>query len=112
MEGLTFEQLPAAVTNLTKEISEIKTLLLLKVEHQNNEKSDEWLDLNTLVKYDPAKRGKSTWYSKISRGEVPYHKKGKKVFFLKSEIDNWLKSGRKLTNDEVDAAADKYFAKK
>ena len=68
MEGLTFEQLPAAVTNLTKEISEIKTLLLLKVEHQNNEKSDEWLDLNTLVKYDPAKRGKSTWYSKISRG--------------------------------------------
>ncbi|MDR1342763.1 MAG: helix-turn-helix domain-containing protein [Prevotellaceae bacterium] len=28
---------------------------------------------------------------------IPYHKKGKKLMFLKSEIDNWLKEGRRKT---------------
>ncbi len=29
--------------------------------------------------------------------DTPHHKRGKKLYFLKSEIDAWLKSGRKNT---------------
>jgi len=33
-----------------------------------------------------------TIYSKISKGELPYMKKGKRVYFLKSEIISHLRS--------------------
>ena len=29
------------------------------------EQPEQWLDLNELIKYDPEKRTKPTWYSKI-----------------------------------------------
>lgn len=73
---------------------------------------EQWLDLNELIKYDPEKRTKPTWYSKISKGEVPYHKRGKKVYFLKSEIDNWLKSGKQKSKEEIEQEAENYLSNK
>jgi len=72
----------------------------------------KWLDLNELIEYDPEKRTKPTWYSKVSKGEVPFHKKGKKLYFLKSEIDEWLKSGKRKTNAEIDQEAEAYLSNK
>ncbi len=109
MENLTFDQLPKAVITLTKEVSELKRFLLEKQEQSTNEQPDRWLDLNDLIKYDPEKRTKSTWYSKISKGEVPYHKRFKKVYFLKSEIDNWLKKGKCKSNTDIELEAYQYF---
>ncbi len=57
-ENLTFNDLPQAVTMLTKEVSELKRLLIEKQEHQNIEQPDQWFNLDELIKYDPAKRTK------------------------------------------------------
>ena len=70
---------------------------------------DKWFGLDDLIKYDPARRKKATWYSIVSRGEVPYHKNGKNLVFLKSEIDEWLKSGKRLSNSEIEAEAENYL---
>jgi excisionase family DNA binding protein len=70
---------------------------------------EQWLDLNDLIQYDPEKRTKPTWYSKISRNEVPHYKRGKKVYFLKSEIDEWLKQGKCKSNAEIEAEAKAYL---
>lgn len=110
MKNLTFDQLPKAVTMLTKEVSELKSLLLEKQEQTSTVRPEHWFDLNDLIKYDPEKRTKPTWYSKISRGEVPYHKRGKKVYFLKSEIDEWLKAGKRKSNAEIEAEAEAYLS--
>lgn len=74
------------------------------------EQPEQWLDLNDLIKYDPEKRTKSTWYSKISRNELPYYKRGKKIYFLKSEIDEWLKQGKCKSNAEIDAESEAYLS--
>ena len=111
-ENLTFDQLPKAVTMLTKEVSELKHLLINEQEQKSTEQPEKWLDLNELIKYDPEKRTKPTWYSKISKGEVPYHKRGKKVYFLKSEIDAWLKAGKCKSNAEIEAEAEEYLSNK
>ena len=74
--------------------------------------TEQWFALNELIKYDPEKRTKPTWYSKISKGEIPYHKRGKKVYFLKSEIDNWLKSGKQKSRKEIEAEAEDYLFNK
>lgn len=77
--------------------------LLIDLKHSKKKPQDEdqWFDLNELVAYDPEKRTKATFYRYVHDNEIPYHKRGKKLTFLKSEIDAWLKLGRKKTLDEV-----------
>lgn len=110
-EGLTLETLPKAFTHLTNEVSEIKRLLLEK----SNEKPTEidcWLNLTELCQYHPDKPTKPTVYGWVQAGTIPVHKGGKKLRFLKSEIDNWLKQGRKKTLAEIAGEAENYLTKK
>lgn len=111
-EGLviTFEQLPNAVCRLFYEIEDIKQLVLLL--NKNNLKKDNWLNLDELINYLPEKPAKATVYTWVSNQLIPFHKKGKKLFFLESEIDNWLKEGRRKTALELEEQANSYIASK
>lgn len=111
-EKITFDQLPFEVAILKKGQEEIKNSLLNLQQKSSTHKQDEWLNLDDLLNYDPANRTKATWYSKISRGEVPYHKNGKNVVFLKSEIDDWLKAGKRKSNAEIQKEAEAYLSNK
>jgi excisionase family DNA binding protein len=106
-EGLTLETLPKAFTLLSNEVSEIKRLLLEKSSEQPTE-TDRWFDLNELCIYHPDKPSKPTVYGWVNAGIIPVHKGGKKLRFLKSEIDNWLKQGRKKTLAETANEAETY----
>ncbi len=110
-EGLTLETLPKAFTQLSNEVSEIKRLLLEKSNEQPTE-TDRWFDLNELCQYHPDKPSKPTVYGWVNAGIIPVHKGGKKLRFLKSEIDNWLKQGKKKTLAEIASEADTYLKKK
>ena len=111
MENLTLETLPKAFTQLTNEVSEIKRLLLEKSNEQPTE-TDRWFDLNELCIYHPDKPTKPTVYGWVNAGIIPVHKGGKKLRFLKSEIDNWLKQGRKKTNAKLSNEVHQYLIKK
>lgn len=45
-----------------------------------------------------------TIYGLVHRNKIPYHKPGKKLYFLKSEIIEWVTNGRKKpkVSDKVD----------
>ena len=108
---MTFEQLPKAFEHLTNEVSEIKRLLLEKSNEQPDE-LDRWFDLTEFCNYHPDKPSKPTVYGWVNAGIVPVHKSGKKLRFLKSEIDNWLRQGRKKTLVETASEADTYLLTK
>jgi hypothetical protein len=108
---LTHDTLPQGVTTLLKELREFKNLFIQKQEHTPTEQPEKWLDLNDLILYDPENRTKPTWYSKISRNEVPHYKRGKKLYFLKSEIDEWLRQGKCKSNVEIEQEAEAYLTK-
>jgi excisionase family DNA binding protein len=110
-EGLTLETLPKAFTLLSNEVSEIKRLLLERSKEQPTE-TDRWFDLNQLCIYHPDKPSKPTVYGWVNAGIVPVHKGGKKLRFLKSEIDNWLRQGKKKIFAETASEADSYLKKK
>ena len=110
-QGLTLETLPKAFTLLSNEVSEIKRLLLESSSHQPTE-ADRWFDLNELCSYHPDKPSKPTVYGWVNAGRVPVHKGGKKLRFLKSEIDLWLKQGRKKTLAETAHQAEQYLKAK
>lgn len=52
--------------------------------------TDKWLSICDLIDYLPDKTARATIYGWVSQGLIPYHKYGKKLTFLKSEIDEWL----------------------
>jgi len=52
---------------------------------------------------------KATIYSKTSRKELPFIKRGKKLYFIEKEIIEYLKGGKILSNDEVDEISKKYI---
>ena len=105
---IRFDDLPRAITDLTKEVGELKSLLTQK--QKTDDQTDQWLDLNELIEYDPEKRTKQTWYSKLHKNEVPHYKRDKKVYFLKSEIDEWLKEGKRKSNAELEQEAEMYLS--
>ncbi len=55
-----------------------------------------------------------TLYTKNSKGELPSCKPvgTKKLFFLKSDLENYVKQGRRKTKLEIEAEATEFFNKK
>ena len=53
-----------------------------------------------------------TIYSLVSHRKIPFSKNGKKLMFLKSELLQWVKSGRKATHAELEVLAQKFSRKK
>ncbi len=50
-----------------------------------------------------------TIYSKVSKGELPVSKIGGRLYFFRSDLMAYLKSGRKKSNAEIDAEAESYL---
>lgn len=107
---ITFEQLPAAFTQLFSKVENIERLLQSKVAPQPE--TDQWFDLSELCNYLPDKPAKATVYGWIHTSLIPCHKGKKKLRFLKSEIDTWLMQGRKKTLSEIAGETDQHLTSK
>ena len=105
---ISFNDVPKAVAHLINKVEKIETLLSTK--QPQAEEADRWLNLDDLCKYHPDHPAKPTVYAWIGQRSIPYHKKGKKLMFLKSEIDSWLKEGRRKTAAEIQAEAEIFAA--
>lgn len=97
METITFDQLPQAVTKIQEKLDSIEQLLISRQEQSPEHeelmpitKAAEFLDLAV-----------PTVYSKVCRKEIPVNKRGKRLYFYRSELTEWIKSGRKKTADEI-----------
>ena len=108
--ALTFEQVPAAMTHIFNKLDAIEKLLHTSSGSQQD--SDIWFNLKELCEYLPDKPKEQTVYGWTHRGIIPFHKDLKKCRFLKSEIDLWLKSGRRKTQTEIAAEASLYIERK
>lgn len=58
------------------------------------------VDLDGLIKARPFIGSRSTIYKKVSRGEIPHSKSGKRLIFDLNIIDEWLLSNSIKTNLE------------
>jgi excisionase family DNA binding protein len=97
--NVTFEQLPNVVARLFQKVSNIESLLLETSTNPEPEKEQ----LTAWEACQLLNIRMSTLYSKCSRKELPYHKPDgtKKLMFKRSELMEYLNSGRVRTADEV-----------
>ena len=54
----------------------------------------ELLSVEDAAKY--LNLAKQTLYGFTSKGVIPYLKKGKKLYFKRSELDKWINEGKKI----------------
>jgi excisionase family DNA binding protein len=79
------------------------------IQKVQKESENTWFDLNELCTYLPDKPAKPTVYAWVNQGIIPYHKGGKKLRFLKSEIDEWLRQGKQVTKSETNKGMDQFL---
>jgi len=53
-----------------------------------------------------------TLYGKVHAREIPFSKKGKRLYFSKAELSDWVKAGRKKTQAEISEEAQDLLTRK
>ena len=100
----TFDSLPNMVYELKEKMDYFTSIVesLKPVKEQNKlltiEEAAELLDLKV-----------STIYSKVNKNELPFMKKGKKLYFFKNELLSYVKSGRIPSIEEMNDIANNYI---
>lgn len=105
MQTITFEQLPQAVSELHDKLSNIEQLL--RAGSLQPPQEDELLTILGASKF--LNLSTQTVYGKVSRKEIPVNKQGKRLYFYRSELVDWIKSGRKKTVSEIREEAEQAF---
>ena len=101
-----FEIIEQRLKNIENQLSELvemtKAPILKGV-------SEEIMTVEQLSDYLTIAR--QTIYEKCSKKEIPYFKAGKRLYFKKSVINDWINSGRRYTTDELMQQAEEWTRK-
>jgi hypothetical protein len=101
MEHITFETLPQAVALLLQEVQNLKTQL----SSGNREIEDKPFSADQAA--DFLDTTKNSVYSLFSRGLISGFKRGKRIYFLKSDLLDYIKSGKRKTYKQLSEEARK-----
>ena len=99
--NITFEDLPKAMSWMMDKLNKLDS----KIDSLNNipqvRPVDQWMNLKELCEYLPSHPAEQTVYGWTSCHQIPFHKRGKRIMFLKSEIDAWLHDGKRKSQKEL-----------
>ncbi|MFC2121795.1 helix-turn-helix domain-containing protein [Bacteroidota bacterium] len=109
MKNLTFNDIPEAMTQLFYKVENIERLLLEKSKESQSETNDI-LTVELCAKF--LHLAKPTIYGLISRRELPVLKRGKRCYFKKVDILEYLEAGRQKTYAEISREADEYLVRR
>jgi len=107
---ISFNDMPKALAYLISKVEKLETLLSSVTSEQPE--SDKWFNIQELCEFLPDKPARQTVYGWIGQRLIPYHKKGKKLQFLKSEIEAWLIGDKRKSVAELHAEAAAFVANK
>ena len=75
---------------------------------EQNLLTKDYLDIKETSKY--IRLSESALYKMTSRNEIPFYKPGgKKIFFKRSELHNWIESGKMESDNELEDNIENYL---
>lgn len=97
MKAFTFDQIPIMMKKLFDKLEHLEKLV--ERISPTLENKDELLNVQEASKL--LNLSVSTIYSKVCRREIPVNKKGKRIYFCRNELLEWIRSGRVKTYAEI-----------
>lgn len=111
-KDIKFEDMPKAMSWMMNKLAELHS----KIDGLNNisqpTKGEQWMNLKELCDYLPSHPATQTVYGWTSCHQIPFHKKGKRIMFLKSEIDAWLHDSKIKSHMELQQEAEQFVRSK
>ena len=102
---LSFDDLPNEVHILNLKMDKI----LLSIESSKPKKQkNKFLTVQEAANF--LNLTKPTVYSKVSKGELPHMKKGKRLYFSLEELVDHIKSGKVKSISEIENGVDDYLS--
>lgn len=98
-------------------LHELETLIQNSVRKVLNEQTPKGNEsANDILSVEQAgaflNLAKQTIYGFTLKNEIPFFKRGKKLYFRKSELEQWLTQGKQKTLKEIQQDAKDYINKK
>ena len=109
----TFDMIPTLMANLLEDNKILSAKLddiskKISAVNKSSKDDDRRMDVTEAQKYIPGHPAVQTIYGWTSNNMIPYHKVGKRIYFIKSELDAWLlKEGHK-SQDDLRREAEEY----
>lgn len=104
---------PIDPEKLINDISERVTANILRAvrnEHTPTDHPEQLLTIQETAEF--LSLTVPTIYSKVSKRELPFMKRGKRLYFSRTELMEYLKDGRQKTNAEIEQEAEAYLSGK
>lgn len=97
-----FELILERLDRIEKEIEKLSTNDPLAI-------ANDPMDIKALSAY--IKTSPSAIYKFTSKGSIPHYKNGKRLYFKREEINEWIFSTKVNTAYDIDKAANEYIRK-
>jgi excisionase family DNA binding protein len=108
-ENLTFNDLPKAVAEMYEKMSTLESLMHQHLNRPSEEKVEKLMSIKEASKF--LNLSVPTIYSKVSKDEIPYMKRGKRLYFSNKELMDYLKAGRNKSVVQIEKEAESYLSK-
>ena len=102
MEPFNFNELPEVVRQLFEKVERIE--LILEKFEPKQDAENELLNIEEAAEF--LKVSVAAIYTKVSRQEIPFSKPGKRLYFNRSELKEWVRLGKRKTVSELAKTAD------
>ncbi|MES2277946.1 MAG: helix-turn-helix domain-containing protein [Bacteroidota bacterium] len=97
MEPFNFNELPEVVRQLFEKVERIEMLMARLEPKEPNE--NEILNIEEAAEFLKVSVG--ALYTKVSRQEIPYSKPGKRLYFNRIDLKEWVRLGKRKTINEL-----------
>lgn len=109
----TFEMIPMLMANLLEDNKILSAKLdainrKISASVGNSKDDDQRMDVTEAQKYIPGHPDVQTIYGWTSNNMIPYHKVGKRIYFVKSELDAWLSKEQHKSQEDLRKEAEEY----
>jgi excisionase family DNA binding protein len=95
-----FESIENKLHHLESRIDMLTELLRASMQSGSRAPVEEATDgIELAVKVTGLAKG--TVYNLVAERKIPHYKRGKRIYFNRQELQNWIKEGRRLTKDEL-----------
>ena len=99
-KNITFEDLPKAMSWMMDKLNKLDS----KIDGLNNiplvRPADQWMNLKELCEYLPSHPAEQTVYGWTSCHQIPFHKRGKRIMFLRKSQKKLAEEAAQFVNSK------------